>query len=264
MPEGPEVKIASDFYNLYFKDSVIDSFEVLTDYYDKKYGHIFEELNEKICGRYQPSFTIGKNGFIQLDKNRFFNFHLGMTGGWHLEPEKHCHFNITSGDKTLYYKDVRKFGKMRVLELEQIQNKHIKEFDSLHPDYDIKAHFDFLKEKVNKESPICKILLDQKKFPGVGNYIKCEILYASKIHPEKKWGKLSDSKIKDVLVQSKDVMQRSYQTGGAELKDFKNPFHTSEFTLKIYGKTHDPLGNEVMKGMTKDQRRSWWSPTIQK
>ena len=259
MPEGPEVKIASDFYNLYFKDCKIDSFEILTDYYEKKYGEVFDELNKKIKGKSQSSFTIGKNGFIQLDQNRYFNFHLGMTGGWNLDLEKHCHFKVTSGDKALYYKDVRKFGKMRVVDAEAIRAKHTKEFDSLHFDYDIKAHFNYLKEKVNKDSPICKVLLDQKRFPGVGNYIKCEILYAAKTHPERKWGDLSDKKIKDILVQSQDIMQRSYKTGGAELKDFKNPFHTSEFKLKIYGQKFDPEGNKVISQTTKDQRRSWWS-----
>ena len=51
-------------------------------------------------------------------------------------------------------------------------------------------------------------------------------------------------------------MQSSYVSGGAELKDFKNPFHASKFELKVYGKKEDEHGNEVISSTTSDQRKS--------
>jgi formamidopyrimidine-DNA glycosylase len=59
-------------------------------------------------------------------------------------------------------------------------------------------------------------------------------------------------------------MQRSYISGGAELKDFKNPFHVSEFELKVYGKKEDENGNEIISTTTSDQRKSWYCPNVQK
>jgi formamidopyrimidine-DNA glycosylase len=106
--------------------------------------------------------------------------------------------------------------------------------------------------------------MNQSFFPGVGNYIKSEALYAAKIHPEKKWVDLSPKKVKQLLLSTQDIMQRSFTSGGAELKDFKNPFHVSEFELKVYGKKEDEYGNEVISSTTSDQRKSWYCPKVQK
>ena len=84
-------------------------------------------------------------------------------------------------------------------------------------------HLTFLNEKVNPKKSICSTIMDQKFFPGVGNYIKSESLYATKIHPEEKWGNLSRKMRIDLIKKTKEVMKNSYKSGGAELKDFKNP-----------------------------------------
>ena len=110
MPEGPEVKIASDFLNNTFEKQVIIKVEVLTEYFEKKYFEVFQSLRESLIGKELHSFTIGKNTFIKLHHNSFYNYHLGMTGSWMESHKKHCHFKISSEKKTLYFMDVRKFG----------------------------------------------------------------------------------------------------------------------------------------------------------
>ena len=125
---------------------------------------------------------------------------------------------------------------MRIINKEQIKQKHFSTYDLLNKDYDLEEYMKYLKNKVSQSKSVCSILMDQRFFPGVGNYIKSEALYATKLHPEKQWGKLSSKKLKELLLSTKDIMQSSYFSGGAELKDFKNPFHTSKFELKVYGK----------------------------
>ena len=264
MPEGPEVKIASTYYNRFFEGSKNMHFSLLTEYYEKKYAHVFETVNKYHPNKYKPTFTIGKNIFLPLSNGLFFNFHLGMTGGWNLENIKHCHFRVSSQDRNLYFRDVRKFGKMRILSLEELQNKHFKSFDLLNDAYDFDKHIDYLNQKVSSSKSVCSTLMNQSFFPGVGNYIKSEALYAAKIHPEKKWGDLSPKKVKQLLLSTQDIMQRSFTSGGAELKDFKNPFHVSEFELKVYDKKEDEYGNEVISSTTSDQRKSWYCPKVQK
>lgn len=264
MPEGPEVKIASTYYNRFFEGSKNLRFNLLTEYYEKKYADVFDTVNKHHSKDFQATFTIGKNIFLPLTNGLFFNFHLGMTGGWNLDNIKHCHFRVSASDRELFFRDVRKFGKMRVLSLEELQNKHFKNFDLLNDDYDLDKHLNYLKEKVSATKSICSTLMDQRFFPGVGNYIKSEALYAAKIHPEKKWGKLSSKRRKELVFATQDIMQRSYISGGAELKDFKNPFHVSEFELKVYGKKEDENGNEIISTTTSDQRKSWYCPNVQK
>lgn len=264
MPEGPEVKIASTYYNEFFKGSENIQFELLTEYYETKYFDVFETIQKHLGKSFQPTYTIGKNLFIPLKNKQTFNFHLGMTGGWNEQNVKHCHFRVYSGAKELFFRDVRKFGKMRILENEDIPKKHNIEFDLLNDLHHFENHYSHLKTKINPKKSVCSALMNQSLFPGVGNYIKSEALYATKLHPEKKWGELSEKKIKELILNTQDIMQRSYSTGGAELKDFKNPFNESTFSLQVYGKEIDAKGNKVKSLLTSDQRKSWFCPKIQK
>ena len=75
--------------------------------------------------------------------------------------------------------------------------------------------------------------MNQKYFPGIGNYIKSEALYLTKIHPEEKWKNMKTRKIITLIKNLQKIMHGSYAKGGAELKDFKNPFNVSDFTLNV-------------------------------
>ena len=263
MPEGPEVKIASDYFNEFFAASKKIEFDMITDYYNQKYSDVFNTINDNL-EEFKPTFTVGKNIFLELTNNKIFNFHLGMTGGWSSELIKHCHFRVFNGNKELFFKDVRKFGNMKIITKNQFNNKFNTTYDLLNKSYNIKKHLNYLEKKVNTRKSICSTIMDQKFFPGVGNYIKSESLYASKIHPEEKWGNLSREKKIYLIKKIKEVMKNSYKAGGAELKDFKNPFNSSNFTLKVYGKTHTKHNNLITSITTSDSRKSWFCAKEQK
>ena len=99
-----------------------------------------------------------------------------MTGGWSKENVKHCHFRAYNSSGELFFKDVRKFGNMKILTKNELNNKHIAEFDLLNRKYNFKKHFKFLNKNNKSKRSICSILMDQSFFPGVGNYIKSEAL----------------------------------------------------------------------------------------
>jgi len=262
MPEGPEVKIASDYFNNFFGYSKKIKFEIITDYYQKKYFDVFGLINQNL-NKFKPTFTVGKNIFLELSKNKIFNFHLGMTGGWSNKIVKHCHFRVFDDRNEIFFRDIRKFGKMRIITQKQFNEKFKPSYDLLNDLYCKKSHLNFL-EKINFKKSICSIIMDQKYFPGVGNYIKSEGLYISKIHPEEKWKNLNSEKKSLLIDNLKKVMYDSYKSGGAELKDFKNPFHQSEFTLKIYGKKYTEKKNLVTSKITSDFRKSWFCEKSQK
>jgi len=106
--------------------------------------------------------------------------------------------------------------------------------------------------------------MDQNYFPGVGNYIKSESLYISKIHPEEKWGNLNEDMRINLIRNIQRVMNDSYNSGGAELKDFKNPFNPSKFKLQIYGKKYTEQNNLVTSEKTSDSRKTWFCSKQQK
>ena len=102
MPEGPEVKIASDYFNDVFAASKKIKFEILSNYYYQKYSDVFNIISDNL-ERFKPTFTVGKNIFLELKNNKIFNFHLGMTGGWSSELIKHCHFRVFDDNKELFF-----------------------------------------------------------------------------------------------------------------------------------------------------------------
>ena len=263
MPEGPEVKIASDFFNHFFKKSRTIRFQIITEYYHNKYDDIFKYLNKNLK-IFQPSFCIGKNILLPIKDNLLLNIHLGMTGGWSRKLEKHCHFRIHEKSKELFFKDVRKFGKIKIISKKEIDDKYKKEFDMLNNDYDFKKHLNHLNKRISDKKSICAAIMDQKLFPGVGNYIKSETLYKSKIHPEKKWGSLTNNQKIDLIKNTKKIMVLSYKSGGAELRDFNNPFKKSDFQLMVYKRLRDNNNHIITSKITSDQRKSWICDKIQK
>lgn len=263
MPEGPEVKIASDYFNHFFFSSEKIKFEVISEYYHQKYFNVFKTINNHLKS-FKPTFTIGKNIFLELTNNHFFNFHLGMTGGWSNELIKHCHFRVFNDTSELFFKDVRKFGNMKIITKSLFNEIFNPSYDLLNESYNLQIHLNYLETKISKKKSICSIIMDQKYFPGVGNYIKSEALYASKIHPEEKWGNLNNDMRINLIENTRRVMNNSYKSGGAELKDFNNPFHSSKFKLHIYGKQHTEKNNLVTSKITTDSRKTWFCPKQQK
>jgi len=47
MPEGPEVKIASDYFNEFFLTSKEIEFEIISEYYNDKYAGIFNTVKNQ-------------------------------------------------------------------------------------------------------------------------------------------------------------------------------------------------------------------------
>ena len=62
---------------------------------------------------------------------------------------------------------------------------------------------------------------------------------------------------------TKLMLLKSYKGGGAQLRDFKNPSNAPDLNLLIYGKslTEDKLA--VSSEITKDNRRTFWCPSVQ-
>jgi endonuclease-8 len=263
MPEGPEVKIASDYINEFFSTSKQIEFEIISEYYHDKYFDIFNTISNNLK-TVKPTYTIGKNIFLDLENNQIFNFHLGMTGGWSNELVKHCHFRVFDCNNEIFFRDVRKFGNMKIITQSQFNEKHNPNYDLLNKSYDLKIHLNYLETKIKAKKSICSIIMDQKYFPGVGNYIKSESLYVSKIHPEEKWGNLNEDMKINLIRNIQRVMNDSYKSGGAELKDFKNPFNPSKFRLQIYGKKYTEQNDLVTSKKTSDSRKTWFCTMQQK
>ncbi len=254
MPEGPEVKISTDFLKKNVRK--INSINIESSAYKKKFSQVINIANKHLTEKANFS-CIGKNIFLKLSEKNNLHIHLGMTGSFTFKKQKHNHLSFSTPNGKIFFNDIRRFGFVKIISDETICLKFNKIIDILNDDYDIKTHINLL-NNISGNLEICKILLNQKYFPGVGNYLKSEILFALKIHPNRKWKTIKKHSYKDICFYTKKITTEAYKKGGAELRDFKNPNSKSNFILKIYGKNKTVNDLDVMKIKSKDNRTSYY------
>ena len=113
---------------------------------------------------------------------------------------------------------------------------------------DLKLFTERIRLKKNMDLQIGTVLMNQKVISGIGNYLRADILWMSKINPFRKVMDLSDKDIKTIYEKSKIAASDMYEH-------------------HIYNKKYDINGHPVVKevlfgGGTK--RYIYWVPEIQK
>jgi endonuclease VIII len=107
------------------------------------------------------------------------------------------------------------------------------------------------------EELICDVLLDQSIFAGVGNIIKNEALFLSRVHPLSRTGNVPKDKIEEIIFQARSFSRIFYETRkiGKDLSA----------QLKIYQRSKCPNSEEkVIRVLTgKRKRLSYYCPTAQ-
>lgn len=126
----------------------------------------------------------------------WIGLHLGMTGALRAEgesfrPDRHDHLVLRQRGRTLVFRDPRLFGRVRFAESTGEQRPDF--WTELPPDlrsraFDLEALRSFLRRR--GRSPIKAVLLDQERFPGIGNWMADEILWRAEIHPGLPAGRL--------------------------------------------------------------------------
>ena len=271
MPEKPEViTVARALKNKILGKTIVDV-KIL---WDNIIATDKDDFKENIKNETVNNITTrGKFIVIELDKY-YLLVHLRMEGKFTFRTEedeinKHEHVIIVFSDGVeMRYHDVRKFGKMYLVEKEKLYTdtplkKLGLEFDSK----DLTS--DYLLEKFKKQNKFIKtVLLDQSIISGIGNIYDDEILFLSKINPYKKAKDLNDKECFDIIENTKEVLNEAIKMGGTTIKSF-----TSEegvhglFQNKLYvhGKTGacPECGTEIVKEKI-NGRGTYYCPNCQK
>ena len=254
MTELAEIKITSQYINNACENI---KFNEIFDY--NKNISLFKENDF-----YVQSFSTGKELRVDLIKDfkiiKSIFFSLGMTGTFSFcEKDKYKHNRLSflsNGDKNLNLIDIRKFAKWRFDE-DWSKNRGpcpVSEFDlfnsQLSKAISGKTNY-FLKRDISE------VLLDQKYFNGIGNYLRAEILYRAKILPSRNsYTVLSDSE-NFLLITNlcKSVAEEAIYLGGGQIKNWKNPFGKEKVNfsnwLKVYGRGENYID--------KTKRRIWFN-----
>ena len=266
MPEGPEVRrIAQDLAER-VSGRILQSVEILSGRYEKKEPrgwNVFKGLlPKKIIG----AGSHGKFMYWLLDDEISIWSTLGMTGHWTIESSPHTRVMFDLSDGEVYYNDQRNFGTLRF-----VRGKFalIEKLTSLGPDMLAEDVSDdkFVEQLRKKERwEITKALMDQSVIAGIGNYIKADSLWLTKISPHRKVCDLSNEELISLNRSIKQIMRESYASGGATIgthPEFDDSVDKYRRRFLVYNQKTDPDGNNVVKEMTDDKRTTHWCPAVQ-
>jgi len=276
MPEGPECAATAQSINNFMTDKILTNVEVLSGRYTKKSPQgldCFKAMLPINCAGWgsKGKFIYGGFGPGGSEIQCFVWNTLGMSGYWSYSEKKHSRVRFDFEDgSSIWYTDTRNFGTLKfAMNFEETQEKLLQ----LGPDpltHDI--HIDVFKDRLFKknrkgEKTICEALMNQKTVAGVGNYIKAEVLWLSKVSPLRTVNSLTDEEVISLRDNIQSVIRTSFQNGGATIKSFygadgSKGTYSSKFL--VYNQKLDPYNNNVVKTKTPDGRTTHWVPQIQK
>jgi formamidopyrimidine-DNA glycosylase len=138
-----------------------------------------------------------------------------------LVPKKHNHIEIIFDKLKIIYNDPRRFGFFQIIKTTKNLKKR---FSHLGPEpFDKEFNLNYFKNFIRKKNRKIKdLLIDQKFVSGIGNIYANEILFLSKINPNKIIKLLKKDECGRIILSSKTVLLKAIKKGGSSIRDFKN------------------------------------------
>ena len=257
MPELPEVEIVRQSLNNNIKQKKVKKVIVRNRNLRFKIPENFETVmrNQKII----KVDRFSKYLILHLSDKTYCLIHLGMSGTIHLVkkkkdkfltntsfyhsvslPKKHNHIEIIFKDFKIIYNDPRRFGFLQIIQNYDFLKKR---FSHLGPEpFQAKFNLKYVISSFKKKKKNIKnFLLDQKFVSGIGNIYASEILFLSKINPNKKAHLLNKEDCKKIISKSKKVLYNAIKKGGSTIRDFKNT-HGQSGSFQKQFKVYDRYG----------------------
>lgn len=201
--------------------------------------------------------------------------HLRMEGKYflfsdQLPTNKHFHafFSFTDGT-TLVYQDVRKFGTMDYLPKPQEEAYFIRKKIGPEPTKESFKLAPFRRALENSHKLIKSHLLEQSLVAGLGNIYADEVLWAAKVHPERRSDSLRPVEIKRLHDQTIRILQEAIRRGGSTIRTYKNTLGedgSMQDFLEVYGREGQPCSRcgTIIEKIKVGGRGSHYCPKCQK
>lgn len=204
-----------------------------------------EILNKKIKSVERQA----KNILINLSGDKTILIHMKMTG--HLlynSRDKYVHVLFTlSNGKFLAFSDIRKFGKITLLDTKTAHDsRHLKDVgpEPLDKNFTPKDFTERLRKKPNGK--IKTILMNQSVIAGIGNIYSDEILWRTTVHPERKVSKIKDSEFKEIFSAMQKILIKSIKLGGDSMSDYIN-LSGEKGKFQLYHEAYRRTGKKCRK-----------------
>ncbi len=243
MPELAEVETVRRVLK---KDILHKKIIDINIYYPKMIENDINDFKKQLLNK--EFIDIKRKGKYLLfeTKDNILVSHLRMEGKYFIkqndeEKGKHEHVKFTFDDNTsLRYEDVRKFGRMHLVQ-ELNEDSGVSKQGIEANDDNLNA--EYLYSKIhNKNIPIKTLLLDQTIISGLGNIYANEVLYYAKVNPMKLGSKITKEECKLICEGSKKIIEKAILNGGTTIKSYTSSLgvtgHYQDF-LKVHKKENE-------------------------
>lgn len=160
-------------------------------------------------------------------------------------PAKHTHviFHFIDGS-ALYFNDVRKFGYLKLVRDNELNQ--VKELAEYGPEpLDRKFTFQVFSERVSArpKGKIKQILMDNRVVAGIGNIYSDEILFHSKVRPNRTVGRLTTDELLSIYRHIGLVLKKAILAKGSSVGDFVR----TDGSWGLMGRYHFVYGRKGQK-----------------
>ena len=252
MPELAELKFTSDYVNQVSEGATYVRVEKNPVHKCDDLDIPFEsfKIKAKSKGKEMVLYFLDENS----DKFIPVRITMGMSGHFKLtntgDEAKHAHLKFYRKDgTTLSFVDVRRFGKWK-------QGLVWSDNRGPDPTTEYKAFWDNVMTNLTKlKKPLYEMLMDQKYFNGIGNYLRAEIIFrAGDVDPFLPAG-MQFARYPKLLDLCRDIPLLAYAKGGGSIKDWDNPFGDEAIQVRFmlcYGNA------EMAKRKDRNGRTFWY------
>jgi formamidopyrimidine-DNA glycosylase len=243
MPEVVEVRSYADFIKKKLHNNPITDIIILNGRY-KKHGpfELFQYFKSNTPLKVVDIKSKGKLMYFVFENDYYLLCTLGLSGGWvfientendidnitkenyqhpfelqylydidteaYLKKMSH-HLNIKFSTKngSLYFYDMLSFGTLKGIHgIDELEKK----LKTIGPDImanltTFEVFSNMMKKKTNLDKEIGNVLVNQKVISGLGNYLRADVLWLSKVSPFRKVKDLSESDLKKLYHNSKSL-----------------------------------------------------------
>ena len=218
MPEGPEVHREADK----IRDAIGGETPIYLYFYHEHLKPFEKELADR---KVENVEAYGKGLVISFEEDAHIYSHNQLYGKWYIKPA-----GETPKTNRSLRLEIRTHQKSALLysasEIDVMDSESLEEhpyLSKLGPDLlkgvEKERIVDRARDDQFRRKSFASLLLDQSFLGGVGNYLRTEILFDSRIHPSKRPMDLNDSELDQFAESALLITGRSYETGGITTPD---------------------------------------------
>jgi len=306
MPEIVEVRKTRDFLKKIMKNKYIESISILKGRYKThKPFELYNKIRNNLPLKVLDIKSKGKFMYFILEHDFYIFSTLGLRGGWtyklnnnskkvgdykfpnlldYISKENYekyhkvsinnlnIEFKLKDSDKIVYYYDSLSFGTLKVIDNKEELEKKL---NTLGPDImDQSTSLDIFIEQLTKKNNLDKfignVIMNQKVISGIGNYLRSDILWLSRISPFRKVKDLSEKELKTIYNNSRKLTWENYNLKKGlknkiiQKKDiFPHDFNRNFFVYMCEKDIYDNIVivENLYEGSV--QRKIYWCPKYQ-